>query len=163
MDWGVIVVQWVHVLGGIFWFGGALFSNLVLIPAARRLPLDSQRRLGIAIFERGDRVILPIAVGTIVIGFIRGTVFGPVKSLDVLLGTAYGITFLVALVAALTTLALGMYLGARVRRVYSNDAYWVGGATGPTDALAAVIPFALLELAGFFVVFTMMILMRFGL
>ena len=161
MDWGQIVVQWVHVLGGIFWFGGALFSNFVLIPAAQRLPLDAQRRLGLTLFERGDRVVVPIALATIVLGLVRGTVFGPLKSLDAL-GTTYGITFLVGLVAAVTTFGLGITLGRRGRAIYSDDSLWARpGAAG--DALKSVLPLALLELAGFFVVFTTMILMRFGL
>ncbi|HZS76995.1 MAG TPA: hypothetical protein VFA41_10320 [Ktedonobacteraceae bacterium] len=31
--WAIIIVRWLHVLTGIFWFGGTLYLNFVVIPS----------------------------------------------------------------------------------------------------------------------------------
>ena len=109
MDWGVFVVQWLHVILGIFWFGNSLTLDLIVIPALNRLPIVTQRQIGAEIGKRSSpifRVVVPILI---LLGFIRGTVYGPIKGVEAL-GTAYGITWLVAL-----TLTIGVYLwGLRV-------------------------------------------------
>ena len=115
MDWLQLAVQWLHVFLGVFWFGSTLYVDFVLIPGLQTLTPGKAREAGAAVGAQGVKVILPVAVLTILLGVIRGTVFGPIKSLEAL-GTIYGITWLVAL-----------------------------------------------ELIGFFIVFTCMILMRFGL
>lgn len=94
MDWIQFGIQWLHVLGAITWFGAAIYADFILIPALMTLPIDQQRAVAAAIAVRGDRVIVPAAVGTIILGFLRGTVFGQIRSLDTLFGTAYGVTWL---------------------------------------------------------------------
>lgn len=81
-----IAVQWLHVLGGIFWFGGTMFMNFVIVPAVRTMPVVAQKEFGVAV-GRTARIVLPIGYTTIALGAIRGTVFGPVKDLDILFGT----------------------------------------------------------------------------
>ena len=95
MDWIVFGVQWLHVLLGIFWFGSTLYLDFVLIPALMTLPLGEQRRAGAAIGARAVPIFTGVAVAVIVLGILRGTVFGQIKSLDAL-GTQYGVTWLVA-------------------------------------------------------------------
>ena len=34
--WGLIIIQWLHVLLGIFWFGSVLYLDFVVIPAVRK-------------------------------------------------------------------------------------------------------------------------------
>lgn len=107
MDWVLFAVQWLHVLGGIFWFGGTLFLNVVVIPAVIRLPLERQRDVGRSLSAQLGRIVAPVAMATILLGILRGTVFGPLKSHDALVGTAYGLTWLVGLIAALATMLWG--------------------------------------------------------
>ena len=76
MDWLQFVVQWLHVLLGIFWFGGALYTDIILIPAIRHLSLEKQRELGAALGVRGIAVYRIVAPLIILLGFLRGTVFG---------------------------------------------------------------------------------------
>jgi uncharacterized membrane protein len=168
MDWLQFVVQWLHVFFGIFWFGAVLYGDFILIPAVTTLPLNTQRDVGAAIGPRAERIIAPVAGLVILLGIIRGTVFGPIKSVDILTST-YGLTWLVALIAAAAT----FYWGTRVivpaiqrlNAIGAADAVGLDGA--PSPALAAAIDrvkrVTLLELIGFFVIFTCMILMRFGL
>jgi hypothetical protein len=100
MDWAQFVAQWLHVLLGIIWFGTVLYNALILFPAMNTLPLGQQRSFGSAIGAQAFKVITPIAWAVIALGIVRGTILGPIKGLDDLT-TAYGITWLVALVFAI--------------------------------------------------------------
>jgi uncharacterized membrane protein len=167
MDWLQFGVQWLHVLLGIFWFGGTMYLDFILIPALMTLPLGQQRQAGAAIGARAVPIFTGVAVAVIVLGFLRGTVFGQIKSLDAL-GTTYGLTWLVGLVAALATAYWGLrVLTPAVEKLYSVPESDAIGAGGQSPAIAAAIADikrkGQIELLGFFVIFTCMILMRFGL
>ncbi len=43
MMWSLIVIQWLHVFSGVFWFGSTLYLDFVVIPAVTTLPLEQQR------------------------------------------------------------------------------------------------------------------------
>jgi uncharacterized membrane protein len=157
------------VLGGVFWFGGTLYVNFVAIPALRQAGPTYAREVSRKLNRQGTRVILPIAVATIVLGILRGTVFGPLKNADALFGTLYGWTWLFALVAAIATLTWGLrVLVPASERLAENDAAWEqtpdGRPTPEADALIGrLVGIAALRLVGFVAIFTAMILMRFGL
>jgi uncharacterized membrane protein len=168
MNWVVFGVQWLHVLLGIVWFGTVLYNALILFPAVSQLPLGTQRQIGRVISERGFKVIQPVAIAVIVLGFLRGTVFGQINTFE-RLTTAYGITWLVGLV-----FAIGAYfwaervIGPSVERMNAiPEAEALGPDGTPTPVLIGAIDDAkrksVLELAFFAVIFTCMILMRFGL
>jgi uncharacterized membrane protein len=169
MDWLTFVVQWLHVLLAIFWFGAALYSDFILIPALSTLPISRQREAGGPIGARAARIIVPVAGLVILLGILRGTVFGPIKSVDYLLGSAYGLTWLFALVVALGTFywSFRVIVPAinRMNRISVDEAVGPDGAPAPSlvTAIAGVKRAVLLELGGFVVIFTCMILMRFGL
>ena len=169
MDWVVFVVQWLHVLSAIMWFGGTLYQNLVALPAILRLP-PGERQIEAAgnLVELSGRVVRPAAYATVVLGILRGTVFGQIRSLDALT-TAYGVTWLVALIVTISIIVYVEAFLAPRGAVLIRD---VEGATGgpgggPTPAFSEEVRrvtfLGMLELAGFLVVFTCMILMRFGL
>jgi uncharacterized membrane protein len=168
MDWLQFAVQWLHVFGGVFWFGSVLYVDFILIPGLQTLAPGKAREAGAAVGARAEKVILPVASLTIVLGVIRGTVFGPIKNLDDL-GTTYGITWLVALVAAIATLYWGLRVIVpavdKLNAVPDSEATHADGTMSPR--LAAIIDDIKrkvgLELIGFFIIFTCMILMRFGL
>ncbi len=158
MNWGQFVVQWLHVGLGVLWFGTVLYNATILIPAISRLPLG----------EQGFKVIRPVAGAVILLGLIRGTLFGPIKSLD-MLTSAYGITWLVGL-----AFAIGAYVWAermvgpalaRMNAIPEAEALGPDGAPTPAleSAVGVVKRNAVLELGFFAVIFTCMILMRFGL
>jgi uncharacterized membrane protein len=167
VDWALFAVQWLHVLLGITWFGAAITGNLIFIPALSRLPLDRQREVGGPYGEISQRVIPPVAVGVILLGILRGTVFGPFKSLDAL-ATAYGLTWLIALILATATFAWGKWMIEpalhRMNSIPVEQALDADGRPSPTmaSAIDSVKRVAVLELVGFIAVFTCMILMRFG-
>jgi uncharacterized membrane protein len=168
MDWAQVVVQWLHVLLGILWFGTVLYNATILFPAIEPLPLSLQRRFGSAIGERAFRIITPVALAVIVLGILRGTVFGSIRSLEALT-SVYGITWLVSLAFAIGAFLWGdRVVRAALDRMNAIPESAALDATGQaTPAFAAAIADvkrkAVLELGFFLVIFTGMILMRFGL
>ena len=164
MDWLQFAVQWLHVLLGILWFGAALYTDVILIPAISHLSLERQREIGAALGVRGTAVFRVVGPLIILLGFLRGTVFGPIKNLDVLT-TAYGLTWLVALLVtiALYRWAFTTYAGAL--KALTTVPLAPDGSSTPEVEIATerVKKLAVLELVFFFVIFTCMILMRFGL
>ena len=91
MDWLVFAVQWLHVLFAILWFGNSLTLATITIPAISRLPLVRQQDIGAQLGERGTRVFDIVAPAVIILGVLRGTLFGPIRDANGLFGTAYGL------------------------------------------------------------------------
>jgi hypothetical protein len=168
MHWGQFVVQWLHVFLGIIWFGTVLYNALILIPAVTPMPLGRQREIGSAIAAQAFKVIRPVAMGVIGLGIVRGTLFGPITTLDAL-ATPYGITWLVSLAFAIGAYVWGdRVVGGALERMNAvPEAEAVGPDGRPTPALTGAIDDvkrkSVLELGFFLVIFTCMILMRFGL
>jgi uncharacterized membrane protein len=168
VDWLVFAVQWLHVLTAVTWFGAIIYADFILIPALTTLPIDQQRAAGGAVGARAQKVILPAAIAVIVLGVLRGTVFGSIKTADTLFGTAYGITWLVALVLALVTAYWGArVVGGAVDKISAFDPARTVLADGqPNPEFTALVDDVkrkgLIELVLFLAIFTCMILMRFG-
>lgn len=158
MDWLRFAVQWLHVLGGIFWFGSVLFGNIVLFPAVMRLAPEVQGQVMRAMSARMLRIVEPVAVATMTLGFLRGTVFGSIRTVEALTST-YGLTWLVGLISAIAVFILGLRLariGDRAFEMTPGDpAFMQRRRSMQVQAFASML--------GFFVIFTCMILMRFGL
>ena len=155
MNWLQFAVQWLHVLLGVLWFGYALSMYFLVRPALEEMPESQGRITNARLGAIGGRVFPFVSVLVLLLGVIRGTVFGPINSLEDLFGTAYGWTWLVALV---TTLGL-FYTGARhiaplFEGLRETDDY-------PRD-VARLRRVSQIDLGLFFIVFTCMVLMRFG-
>ena len=165
MDWVVFAVQWLHILFAILWFGNTLSLATITIPALNRLPLIQQQKIGEELGEQGLRVIDIAAPAVIVLGVLRGTVFGPIRDTTSLFGTAYGLTWLLALVVAIATFLWGRYVIVPATRALSKAPVNPDGTPTPEleGALHRAKTVSVLELVGFLVIFTCMILMRFGL
>ena len=164
-----IVVQWIHVLAGILWFGGTVLVNVLVFPTITVLPPEQQRRYGRAISPKFKRYFSIVAGTVMLFGIIRGTLLGPIKGLDILFGTSYGWTWLAALILTIGLAVIGArVVGPTAERMYNDDSLWDFGPGQPPPAgLMAHVQLlrtvGIIELAGFLVVFTLMILMRFGL
>ena len=167
MDWLQFVAQWLHVILGILWFGTTLAMNIIILPAMMKMPLDRQREFGGAMSEVAGRIMPKAAMAVIALGFLRGTVFGQIKSLDALT-TTYGLTWLAGLIAATATFMWGIRVLEpalhRLNAIPVSEAFLPSGAPSPamSAAVANIKRVGGLELIGFIVVFTCMILMRFG-
>ena len=156
MNWLTFAVQWLHVLLGITWFGYAITMFFLVTPPLMKLPEAQQRDIFHRLGEVGARVFPVVAVLVILLGIVRGTVLGPIQSLDALFGTAYGWTWIVALVATVGLVVNGARnIGPKFEAL--------GHTPDFADAAARLRRYSIIDLGLFGVVFTCMILMRFGL
>jgi uncharacterized membrane protein len=164
MDWLVVGAQWLHVLLGIIWFGNSLVVAAILIPSLNPLPILTQREVGSRYGERATRLFNVIVPAVIALGVVRGTLLGPIKDVEDVFGSTYGITWLVALVAAIATFLWGrIAINGALRRMNDAPINADGTATVQLEAETARVKLVVvLELVGFLVIFTCMILMRFG-
>jgi uncharacterized membrane protein len=165
MNWAEFATQWLHIFFGIFWFGSVLFADFVLLPAILTLPDERQPAIMNAIAARGDRIIPFVAAATIVLGVLRGIFGGPIRDVASL-GTEYGVYWLIGLIAAVATFVWG-YLGAEQRKRFATEsAQWTATGNEMPAGLVAqrgrIRLMLLVELAGFLVIFTTMILMHFA-
>lgn len=154
-----VIIQWLHVLLGIMWFGSNLYSNIILIPAIGKLPLSEQQKIGGLLGPATSKVIAPVAGLVVLIGFLRGTFFGSLHSIGAVFGSAYGITWFISLLLGIGLILWGsLIIGPRagaLNTAKSPEAY--------AKVFGELKVFAILEILGFFAIFTCMILMRFGL
>ncbi len=168
MDWLLFAVQWLHVILAILWFGSVLYADVVLAPAFATLPISIQRSAMAAIGVRATRIIPPAAGLVILLGIIRGTVFGQVRSIEALT-TTYGVTLLLSFALAAGTFIYGVrVIGPTLDRIGAiSEADAVNPDGSPTPAALLLIGQAkrngVIELLLFLAIFTCMILMRFGL
>jgi putative copper export protein len=164
MNWVTFAVQWLHVLLGIVWFGYSLALAIFFIPAISRLSIMTQRQIGAELAERATPIIDALAPSILVLGIIRGTLLGPIDSVEDAFTTAYGVTWLLAIVVIVVVFLWGRLV--IVRAVGELAAAPLTPDGGPTPelevALARAKRVTVLELLGFLVLFTLMILMRFG-
>jgi hypothetical protein len=144
---------------------GVLSLDVIVIPAINRLPIVAQRDISAAIGARATPLFRVVVPAIIVLGIIRGTVLGPIRSVDALVGTAYGWTWLIALAVTIGTYLYGLLV--LVPAIGRMEATPVAPDGAPTAELASatdrVKRLVGIELIGFLVIFTCMVLMRFGL
>jgi putative copper export protein len=156
VNWLQFTVQWLHVLLGILWFGYALSMYFLVSPALMRLPEPQLRDVNVQLGRTGARVFPFVAIAVLVLGFVRGTFLGPIRSIEDAFGTAYGITWLVAIVLTLGLVFTGArYIGPGWEKLHAEP-----DLPAAIERLRAITR---IDLVLFFGVFTCMILMRFGL
>ncbi|MBA3869121.1 MAG: hypothetical protein H0X30_08200 [Anaerolineae bacterium] len=152
----VQIVQWLHILFGITWFGGYIFMTfgvwpvLLLHPAAeaRAFYMDLAQPVGKLMMISGSLVLL--------LGILRGTVFGIISSTDMLFNTPYGQTWLAALVLTIILTTHGA-----ISSKNTEDRVWEGDHLRP-DATRYLRNNNIFALVIFGVVLACMVLMRFG-
>jgi putative copper resistance protein D len=125
----ILVVHWLHVLAGVVWFGGTVVFDFVLWPTLLRRPARESRSLYEALARPASMVFATAGQATLILGILRGTWLGQIRSLDVLTGTPYGHTFLTALILTVGFIAFGgVTRGKLPARVWNGDEYQPGAA-----------------------------------
>ncbi len=170
MVWGTYIVEWLHILSGILWFGSGLYINMVLAPSMRTLPPARSGYAFEAIAHRTERVLLPTGYATVVLGILRGTVFGRIDNADVLFGSRYGIVWLISLGLGIFLALFGQFvMSSRVKGMAafiikageSNAPPPPPGAPPPPPA-KALMQASMLDLAAFLAIFTCMVILNFS-
>lgn len=126
-----------------------------------------ERALARLVILGPERLMVGAALTTLVLGVVRGTVYGPVHSVDAL-GTRYGIVWMGALVIRLAVFVTGGRLTSpAARSLLDDDDVWETAEDGsPSAELAARITRVRrgfrLELVGIVVVLALMPVLRFS-
>ena len=154
MIWLQAVVQWLHVLFAIFWFGSVLTIDFLVVPTVQAVSPQVQQAFGGEFGRRGPKIITPVAFITVILGIIRGITVGVLGNL----GSAYGLTWIAALVLGIGLALWGYFLIVPAAEKLQKTA---PGAEFDT-ALARIKVLTMSELFGFAVILTLMIAMRFG-
>lgn len=153
----LVLVQWLHILMGITWFGGYIFLDLVVWPTLLSRPAAEAKQASEAMARFAGPVMATSGSLVVLLGIVRGTVLGPIRSLTFLFTTAYGVTWLVALLVALVLTVWGASVHDR----------WVGpvweGSRVRPEAVRRLRAGAIFELACFGVILACMVLMGVGL
>lgn len=135
MAWDLFIVHWLHVAFGVFWAGSIAFTRVTLFPALATLPEEQAAAArGSLLTGNARRVTLITAGGTVATGILRGLMSGVLDQLN----TSYGWIYILSGI-------LGILMF-----VFLLD--W-----SPKPAVLRIV-----YLAAFPVIFTMMVLMRFG-
>lgn len=152
--WLLAVLQWLHILGGIFWFGSVLTADFIVLPTLRSLSTETQEAFFRALLRRGPKIVGWVALGTITLGLIRGIAGGALGELLSL----YGVTWIAAFVVG-----SGLYLlGARVVTPAARRLLELSQGPNHETGMARLRRLTLTELAGFMLILGLMIAMRFG-
>ena len=130
----IAVVHWLHVICAVYWFGTILFTRLVLFPSLARIPEHEPAVRKALVEGPSRRLTIVAATGTVGLGILRGVMSGALSDLT----SPYGLTFLVALLIGLVMLSF----------------ITIGFPKGPA--------WGKLYVAGFPIMFTLMVAMRFG-
>lgn len=152
-----IIVQWLHVITGLVWIGGNVYQDYVIWPTLLTRPAAEARDT----YYASAKYAAPLMAGTglivILLGIIRGTLLGPIRSWSALFTTPYGITWLVALAVMIFLIAWG----GRFRSGIEGNV-WNGEEFQPT-ARQYIRRHSLISNIAFAVLLACMVLMRFGL
>jgi uncharacterized membrane protein len=170
MDWLEFGVQWLHVLIAVFWFGGTMFLDFVVMPTMQKVPPPSARAFGSALAPRMAMLMRTAAVVVIVLGIARGIAWGPRNAAGTGFdfSSQYGMTWSISILLALAIAAIGDgAIGRTARKLYADDANWSPGPDGgPAGSAVALLgrlrTWSVVQLVLFLAAFTCMILMRFG-
>jgi len=137
VDWIQLGVQWPHVNFAVFWFGGQMFLDFVVMPTLRAVPPLIGRDVGRVLAPRIGRYMRIAGALVVVLGLLRGTVWGPLPPGEDRLsfGSEYGMTWSISILLAIAIFAVGDGLiGRTARTLYADEALWVPGADGRPQA-----------------------------
>lgn len=151
------IVQWLHIAAGLFWIGANIYQDYVIWPALMSRPAAEAH----ATYDASAKYAAPLmmASGTTVmlLGIIRGTLLGPIKSFGYLLTTPYGLTWLVALATMIFLVAWGGRFRSGIEsHIWDEDRF-------QPAAMQYIRSHTLVSNICFGVILACMVLMRFAL
>lgn len=151
-----VVIEWLHIVLGIAWVGAHIMLDFAVVPGLLRRPAAEAKAASEAIVAAAQPLFMS-GMLVLVLGIVRGTVFGPINSFDFLFTTAYGLTWLVALVL---TLAVGTWSGLWYGRLLGP--IWEGDHVRP-GAIHRIRFGTVVTLTGFALILGCMVLLGAGL
>lgn len=147
--------QWLHILSGALWVGGFVITQFVIWPALLRIPVHHAKPLQASLEKSAAPLFALAAVSTILLGILRGTWLGPLKSWSSL-SSSYGHAWLAGLVFAIGFIVFGATVLRRMPQLV-----WVGNDLHP-KAVARVRMSGMVGMAAFSLILASMVRMHFG-
>ncbi len=158
-----LIVQWCHIVAALLWAGGAATLDFVVTPILDRLPDEQARPVGSRLVGRATVFFSVTAGAAITFGVLRGTVFGPIRSVEAL-GSPYGVTWCAALVLAVALAFVGTFgVGRAAEDFYAGPSR--RGASGRPSSMDRSVAqrrlrlWSRVQLVGFGVILVGMVLM----
>jgi copper resistance protein D len=106
MVWVLGPLLWIHVACMSFWMGSMFFASVFGGQARVQAALEAHDATRLMV--RRLYVIFPVAIlAGVITGILLGTIFGPIKSFGLLVGTAFGLTMSAAFLLVVIALAFG--------------------------------------------------------
>ncbi|PAV29702.1 hypothetical protein CIL05_10040 [Virgibacillus profundi] len=119
------IILLIHILLAIVWAGGIMFIGWGVYPASMSLSLTIQRKLLTSLMKWAHHFLTLAGFFVIVTGILLGTILGPIRTWDILWDTAYGNTWLAALLIGTFTLVWGIIVGYReMMMIFTDDFLW---------------------------------------
>ena len=127
----IIVLRFIHVVGGVFWVGSMLFASFLLLPALNETG-PAMGTVMAALQRRGMATVLPIVALLTILSGLRLMWITSAGFTSAYFGTAVGRTYTVAALAAILALMLGFF----VARPTAARAAQLAASSSSADALA---------------------------
>jgi uncharacterized membrane protein len=150
-------LEWLHILCGVIWFGGYIFIDFAIWPALLRMPAAHGQSTARAIETFAGPLMAVSGSLVVLLGVVLGTVLGPIRSLSFVFNSAYGLTWLAALLLAIFLTVWG----ANWHRRWLGP-IWGDGAIRPS-AVARLRAGIAVETLGFALILACMVLLGLGL
>lgn len=119
----LLLVQGLHIFAGLAWGGGRLQPALGVWPALLRLSASDARRTLTALEVPVGRSQMLFGTTAIVLGVLRASPFGPLRSWDAVASTDYGHTCVIALVLTVVLAIRGARTHHLHNKVFDADAF----------------------------------------
>ncbi|WP_053959987.1 hypothetical protein [Sulfobacillus thermosulfidooxidans] len=151
---GTMILQGLHVLFGVLWFGGSIFSTFVVIPATSKIDATHANPFMAIYAKLAERYMTPVSTLAIIFGIILGFPLHAWSNI----GHTYGNTYLIAFVVSLLVYWWGIFMiGRNIKKGLAH-----GFGTPEFRAITnRVKKYAGIELLGFFAIFVLMVLLSF--
>lgn len=152
-----------HILLGITWLGGILFVGWGVYPAANKLPYRQQQKFLLILMKHVHLLLTLAGAGVISTGTILGTIYGPLKSWEMVMSTEYGRLFLSAFAIASFSLLWGALVSYNsTMKMLTNQQLWdcaTKGESYPLKRIMRQVTFiSSIEVAGLCIVVWIMVL-----
>jgi putative copper export protein len=125
----LLTVHWLHVATATIWAGGLAAFALVVWPWLLSRPAPEAKAAVQAMDRTAAKVLGASGGSAVLLGILRGTVFGPVQSFEAWYGTRYGWLMTIAF---LLFIAIGVVYSRLQRRMDTH--VWPGAEWHPGAA-----------------------------
>lgn len=151
----LLLIQVLHILSATIWISSFIFIYFILWPAFIKKNSEDARELKENIKKPIGYGLGILGVTALILGFLRGTVFGRIRSMEALF-TPYGRNFIYAIVISILMIVIGRVFGHNLVKIP-----WKTEAE-KKDSLFKIYTAGTFILVCYFLILLCMVAMHFG-